>query len=639
MATILIVDDNRQNLYLLEFILKGEGYEVIASTNGAQALELARENRPDLIITDIFMPVMDGFALCREWKADEQLKATPFMFYTAAYTDPKDEEFGLSLGAERFVTKPGEKELLRIVRQVFSEGRIGRSGKATTTVEADSLRQYSEALFRKLKQKVAQLENEIAERKTIQEQLGAAVGDWQTTFDSIHDMVMILDPNFRIQRMNSAAVSFFDSPLKQLVGCPFQSVLFGEDAALDECPTVKVLETLKHEEKEIYHPQKKVWLLASADPILNINGDIVRVVHTIRDITERKQMEGQLQNRFREIEELKKQLEQENISLREEVKLLSPHQEIIAKSAAMQQIMIQVQQVASTDSTVLISGETGTGKEVIARAIHDISARKGLTLVAINCASLPPTLIESELFGRERGAFTGAMSRMIGRFEIANGSTLFLDEIGDLPLEVQAKLLRVLEEGRFERLGSTKSIQVNVRIIAATNRDLGHMVQTGTFRKDLYYRLNVFPITIPPLREREEDIPLLVWAFIRQFEKRMGRHIKSIPSKSMNALLHYTWPGNARELRNVVEHAMIISRGPILEVRPPEMDRGNICSPNPGKAESLEDVERRHILQVLQTSGWRVSGKGGAAEYLGLKPTTLEARMKKLGIHRPKAHL
>jgi formate hydrogenlyase transcriptional activator len=296
----------------------------------------------------------------------------------------------------------------------------------------------------------------------------------------------------------------------------------------------------------------------------------------------------------------------------------------------MKRILAQVEQVARTDSTVLIEGETGTGKELVARAVHRLSGRKDRTLVTVNCASLPPTLIESELFGREKGAYTGALTRMTGRFEVADGATLFLDEIGDLPQDVQSKLLRVLEQGRFERLGSTKPLQVNVRIIAATNRDLARDVTEGKFRKDLYYRLNVFPIVVPPLRERAEDIPLLVWAFVRQYEKKMGKRIDHIPRKSMEDLQHYHWPGNARELRNVVEHAMIVSIGKTLEVNVPATASSDI----PANL-SLEDVERRHILGVLDKSGWRLTGRGGAAEILKLKRTTLQSKMKKLGIKRP----
>lgn len=474
--------------------------------------------------------------------------------------------------------------------------------------------------------------HDITQRKRMQDQLRTAAEEWQSTFDSIDDLVMILDPEFRILRVNAATVSFLGLTLDQILGSRCHTLMHGTDASVAGCPTARVLQTRRHEETEIFHDGKKAWLLVSADPILDAAGTLKGVVHAVKNITERKRMEEQLEGRLREIGELKEQLEQENISLREEVKLLSPHEEIVGRSAAMRQVLAQVEQVARTDSTVLISGETGTGKELVARAIHDLSTRKARPLVTVNCASLPPTLIESELFGREKGAYTGAMSRMVGRFEVADGSTLLLDEISELPLEVQAKLLRVLEEGRFERLGSTKPVQVNVRILAATNRDLAQMVQEGDFRRDLYYRLNVFPITIPPLRERSEDIPLLVRAFIHQFEKRMGKHIRSIPKRSLEGLQRYTWPGNARELRNVIEHAMIVNRGPTLEVRPPS----HVVADRSEEVQDLQEVERRYILSVLHKTAWRVAGKGGAAEILGLKPTTLEARMKKLGVHRPK---
>jgi PAS domain S-box-containing protein len=385
------------------------------------------------------------------------------------------------------------------------------------------------------------------------------------------------------------------------------------------------------EEYRIIHPDGTIkWMDARGRPYLNQSGEPERLMGVSLDISERKQMEDQLRGRLAEIEGLKQQLEKENIYLREEIELQNVHEEIVGRSKAMIEILAQVEQVARTDATVLIEGETGTGKELLARAVYRLSARKDRPLVTVNCASLPPTLIESELFGREKGAYTGAMTRMTGRFEMADRATMFLDEIGELPQEVQAKLLRVLEKGRFERLGSTKPLQANVRIIAATNRDLVHDVDEGKFRKDLYYRLNVFPIAVPPLRERPEDIPLLVWAFVRQFEKKMGKRIDHIPRKSMEELQHYPWPGNARELRNVVEHAMIVSSGKTLDVRVPRMASSDI----PANL-SLEDAERRHILGVLERSGWRITGQGGAAEILGLKRTTLQSKMKKLGIKRP----
>jgi transcriptional regulator with GAF, ATPase, and Fis domain len=344
---------------------------------------------------------------------------------------------------------------------------------------------------------------------------------------------------------------------------------------------------------------------------------------------ERKQARLELEKHLREIEELKQRLERENIYLREEVRLLVEHADIVGQSAAMKKVLGRAEQVAQTDSTVLLLGETGTGKELLARAIHRMSSRKDRPLVTVNCASLPPTLIESELFGREKGAYTGALTKMIGRFEIADGSTLFLDEIGEIPLELQSKLLRVLEEGTFERLGSTKPLRVNVRIIAGTNRDIEREVKDGKFRPDLFYRLNVFPVVIPALRERLEDIPLLVRAFVREFQKRMGKEVDSIPKKTMQALQSHSWPGNVRELRNLIERAMIVTKGKTLEIDVPR--RAPSEKDATGK---LEDVERKHIVAVLEKTGWRIGGQGGAAEALGLARTTLHAKIKKLGIKR-----
>jgi transcriptional regulator with GAF, ATPase, and Fis domain len=280
---------------------------------------------------------------------------------------------------------------------------------------------------------------------------------------------------------------------------------------------------------------------------------------------------------------------------------------------------------------VLVFGETGTGKELCATAIHERSPRSARAMVRVNCAAIPTALIESELFGREKGAYTGAVARQIGRFELADGSTIFLDEIGELPGEVQVKLLRVLQERQIERLGSARPIQIDVRVIAATNRDLDQMVADGTFREDLYYRLNVFPIRVPPLRERPEDIPTLVWAFIEEFSRTLGKRIESIAKEHLGALQRYPWPGNIRELRNTVERAVIVSTGPRLVIEPPAAK-----SPRAPRSLLLQDVEREHIRTVLDKTGWRVRGDGGAADVLGLKPSTLEDRMAKLGLRRPR---
>ena len=341
----------------------------------------------------------------------------------------------------------------------------------------------------------------------------------------------------------------------------------------------------------------------------------------------RRQMEGQLRDRLGEIERLKLELERENLGLRQEVLLLFEHREIVGASPPIKRVLLQVEQVAKTTATVLLAGETGTGKELVARAIHRLSLRGGKPLITVNCASLPPSLIESELFGREKGAFTGALTRQAGRFEIADGSTLFLDEIGELPLELQGKLLRVLEEGRFERLGSTRTIQVDVRVIAATHRDLKKEAALGHFREDLFYRINVFPIEIPPLRERTEDIPLLVWTFVNEFSEKIGRKIQTVTRKSMEALQRYPWPGNVRELRNVIERAVIISPGDVLKIQLPRLTEADRQA-----TITLEEAEHQHILGVLEKTAWRIKGPRGAAELLGLKPSSLYTIMERLGI-------
>ena len=305
--------------------------------------------------------------------------------------------------------------------------------------------------------------------------------------------------------------------------------------------------------------------------------------------------------------------------------------DIVGRSPAIRRLLEQARLVAATDSTVLLMGETGTGKELIATYIHALSARRAKPMVRVNCAAIPNTLIESELFGRERGAFTGADARQIGRFELADRSTIFLDEIGDLPTDIQVKLLRVLEERQIERLGSPNGIRVDTRIIAATNRDLQKRIEEDAFREDLFYRLNVFPIQVPPLRQRSEDISLLMWRFVDEFSKSFGKRIESIPDETMTALRDYAWPGNIRELRNVVERAMILTKGPALAITLPTSSRSVGA-----RSVKIADVERAHILSVLESARWRIRGTGGAADQLGLRPTTLETRMAKLGLTRPK---
>jgi transcriptional regulator with GAF, ATPase, and Fis domain len=347
----------------------------------------------------------------------------------------------------------------------------------------------------------------------------------------------------------------------------------------------------------------------------------------------RKENEEELQRALTEVQQLRDQLAMENVQLRREVKGLGVRRLVVAESAATRRVVEQIESVALTDATVLLLGETGTGKEVFAHAIHRASERHGRQMVTVNCGAIPSTLLESELFGRERGAYTGALARQIGRFEMAHQSTIFLDEIGELTLEAQVKLLRVIQDKMIERLGGGQTVKVDVRIIAATNRNLEKAVEEHTFREDLFYRLNVFPITIPPLRERTEDITALVWAFIEEYSTAFRKPIESISKDSLAALKRYSWPGNVRELRNVIERAIIVAKSPHLVVDLP----ASLAS-GARKSTRLDDLEAEQIKRVLDSVGWRVRGPGGAAELLGIKPNTLDSRMVKLGIRRQPKH-
>jgi transcriptional regulator with GAF, ATPase, and Fis domain/CHASE2 domain-containing sensor protein len=383
-------------------------------------------------------------------------------------------------------------------------------------------------------------------------------------------------------------------------------------------------------------PQKR-YMKIDASPIDGLDGKYLLL--TLSDVTQIKELEA-LEKALKEIKTLKEQLEAENIYLREEVQIKDGPKDIVGISNPLKYVLYRIQQVARSKTTVLLTGETGTGKGLFARYLHESSDRRDKPLVNVNCAGLPPNLIESELFGREKGAFTGSTARQIGRFELANGGTIFLDEIGEFPLELQAKLLKVIEDGEFERLGSPHPVKVDVRIIASTNRNLEEEIQKGQFRKDLFYRLNVFPVTIPPLRERREDIPLLAKFYAERFSKSTGKGIKKIPTNTMKVLENYSWPGNVRELMHVIERAVILSDAPELRLaekllaHPEETAK---AEDETGTKDLLE-VEQEHILRVLRETGWRIEGPKGAAQLLGMNPSTLRARMRKLGIQRPRSY-
>ena len=361
-----------------------------------------------------------------------------------------------------------------------------------------------------------------------------------------------------------------------------------------------------------------------------IVGRLQLVASAFAGMLARRHADESLRAALVQVSHLKDKLQVEKVYLRKEAQGRPSNSLVTGESRALRQVEEQVQQVASTPSTVLLLGETGSGKELFATRIHELSSRHSRPMVRVNCAAIPATLVESELFGRERGAYTGALERQIGRFERADQSTIFLDEIGDLPLEVQVKLLRVLEERQIERLGSPRPIRVDTRIIAATHRNLEQLIAVGTFREDLYYRLCVFPIRVPPLRERAGDIPLLVWRFVEEFATAFGKQVDSISEEDMDALQQYSWPGNIRELRNVVERAMIMGTGRRLTFPVPATSTASA-----GHSAKLADIEREHIRTVIESTGWRIRGVDGAARRLGIKPTTLESRLVRLGLRRP----
>ena len=452
------------------------------------------------------------------------------------------------------------------------------------------------------------------------------------TVEQSPDAILWLDSDGVISRANKAAYHLFGYSLDELIGKKIFDLNLDEEDIFFE----KEWENLKSKpgkylEKHLHKKDgTKMFVEISTCGIKLENKEYTSCF--IRDISERKQNEESLKLALVEIKHLIHRLEHENIYLREEINLTHNFEEIIYKSESLKNVLHKVEQVASTDAPVLILGETGTGKELIARAIHSISNRGAKALLKVDCASLPPNIIESELFGHEKGAFTGAYTQKLGRFELADNGTIFLDEIGELPFHLQAKLLCVLQDGKFERVGGSKMIEVDVRIITATNRNIVKEVQEGKFRDDLFYRINTFPIEIAPLRQRKEDIPVLVQHFIQKYNARFGKQITTIPQKTMDILLDYHWPGNVRGLENIIQRAIIVSRGDKLELG----DSIPLKKSHPTNDDliTFEEMERNYIKKVIETASWRISGEQGAAKILGMKPTTLESKMKKLGITR-----
>ena len=488
---------------------------------------------------------------------------------------------------------------------------------------------------------------DITERKKMEEALKNSETNYRRLFEAAQDGILILDAETgQISDVNPFLLEMLGYSHEELLGKKLWEIGLFKDIEASKATSseLKSKGYVRYNDLPLETKEGRPIAVEFVSNVYLVNHHKV-IQCNIRDTTERKltaealkkshnELERQaveLRTALSEIKTLKDRLEAENIYFRHENKMKHRFEHILGKSDGLKYALYRAEQVAPMNTTVLILGETGTGKELIAFAIHDMSPRKERPLITVNCAALPSNLIESELFGREKGAFTGADTRQVGRFEVAHGSTLCLDEIGELPLEVQAKLLRVIQHNEFERLGSSQTVKVDVRIVATTNRDLEEEVRKGRFRQDLYYRLNVFPITVPPLRQRKEDIPLMVESFLDRYSRKLGKQITSIQKETLKALQDYPWPGNVRELESIVERAVILCPGPVLQLA----DKLEISFPPLSSAvRTLEETERNQILKILSETRWHIEGKDGAAAILGLHPSTLRARMHKLGIVR-----
>ena len=593
---ILIVDDEIANLKLLAELLTQQGYQVRPTENPQLAIDSAFDQPPSLILLDVRMPLIDGFEVCRRLKQDARTQDIPVIFISALQ-NTDDKVRGFQAGGVDFITKPiQEEEVLARVR---------------THMELRHMQQNMEMLVLRRSRELAQ--SEAKYRGLVD---NAVVGVFAST----------LGGRFTFVNGAMAQMYDFDTPEQMIAEGTFPRWKNLSDRERLMANLKKHGLVTNREAETITHNDRQLHIIFSIKRI----GD--NIIGMVMDITNRKQAETELLAAYKEIKQLQSQLEAESIYLQDEIKLEQNFDNIIGQSEVLKYVLHRVELIAPQDSAVLVLGETGTGKELVARAVHQLSARSDRPLVKVNCAALPEDLIESELFGREKGAFTGATTTQIGRFELANNSTIFLDEIGELPLNLQAKLLRVLDSGEFERLGNPRTFHSDARIIAATNRDLEEEVRQKRFREDLWYRVKIFPVTVPPLRDRSEDIPQLVKHYVQFFSNKTGKKYEEldISTSAMQAMQSYSWPGNVRELKNLVESAVITSTGKKLYFDLPKPP-GTLTS----QLKSFEEMEREYFLKVLNEVDWKVSGDDGASAILQMPESTLRSRLKKLGIKRP----
>ena len=773
--SIMIIDDDHENLRMLDTMLTQQGYIVRTFPAGPAALRSAHMKAPDLILLDIRMPEMDGFEVCRRLKASDDLRDVPVLFLSAV-DEIHEKVRAFELGGIDFITKPFQSEevLARVSTQltirryqneleektnllseqkrmysrliknigdeyvVFSHTPEGiftymspgskelfgkepqeligtnwrdlnptdeslsyhdevdkkqvatgnapptslfhyyHSDNSVHTLECENvpvldetgrvimidgiakditkrlqleknlkianerLEDMNVVLEQRIRERTADLiesnlilKQQIEERLAAEQALQVSEEKYRRIVTTANEGIATTDNEFRIVYANKIMAELLGGSVEAIVGRQSIDFIHAEDREIIR----KRFNQRKRGKHQVYECRIRrldgvtIWVIVCAAPIMDRYNKFQGSIVLFTDITDRKRKEVELRNAYQEIIKLKNQIEADKKYLQEEIKLEHNFDQIIGNSDEIKYSLFRLEQVAETDAAVIILGETGTGKELFARALHSTSARAARPLIKVNCATLSEQLIESELFGHVKGAFTGANNDRQGRFELADGGTLFLDEIGELSSTMQAKLLRVLQDGEFEKLGDSRTIKTDVRLITATNRNLEAMVKAGKFRKDLWYRLNVFPITLPPLRTRKNDIPLLVNYFIKKTGKKIGKEISQFPKSVLDELTAYDWPGNVRELEHVLERAIIVSRQGRLQLT----DRlvSAVDEPHNDAFQSHSDVEREHILRVLEQTGWIIQGPKGAAKILDLHPNTLRYRMKKLGIRRP----
>jgi len=612
---ILLVDDNPTNLQVLYQTLQGMDCKLLIAKNGADAIEVAEKTSPALILLDIMMPDMNGYEVIEKLKSLSQTRQSAVIFLSAL-GEAKHKVKGLQLGAVDYIEKPFQSN--EVMARVKTHLKIYH-------------------LERSLEEKNLQLQ---ADNTYILQAMGEGL--------------IQLSSSGEILYANPVAIKLSTWPLLDILGKDFHQQMQHSLATGERYPVArsKIYQALQkglahQSDKEIFWAQKgQNYAVEYTLTPLDNNQPSAGAVLVFKDISVRKEKDKELKNALKTVQKLTSRLEAENTYLQQEIKSEQNACGIVGEHAALKKLLTEVEQVAGTDSTVLINGESGTGKESIARAIHEYSLRKERPLIKVNCGAIAESLVESELFGHIKGAFTGAVSDRAGHFELADGGTIFLDEVGELSLDMQVKLLRVLQEQEIQRVGSSSITKVDVRFIAATNRDLKLMVDNNEFRMDLYYRLNVFPLTVPPLRERKSDIPLLVSSFLNRLSKKLNKALVSVSQESMDLLLDYHWPGNIRELQNVIERSAILANSAVIDVddaivpvrngTKTDEQLGSAANflPTDGKILTLAENERQYIINVLNQLEWVVGGKKGAAEVLGVPTSTLRSRMKKLGIKK-----